>query len=177
MNYGVQTRLVDEAGNPVEADGETSGHLQVKGSWVLSRYLNHQDEDRCNYITDDGWFKTGDVAVIHTDGYLEIVDRSKDLIKSGGEWIGPAIIESCVVAHEGVKEAAVIGVPHPKWDERPLLVVVRKEKVGLRAEDLQQFLKGKIASWWIPEQVRFVDELPKTGTGKVNKVRLKEIYN
>jgi len=176
INFGIKMRLVDDDGNEVAFDGKTSGHLLVKGSWVITKYLNHEESDTSGYMTSDGWFRTGDIAVIHPDGYMEIVDRSKDLIKSGGEWIGPAIIESMVNSHPSILESAVIAIPHPKWDERPLLIAVTKPGVEISDQELKSFLKEHVASWWVPENIEYTDQLPRTATGKVNKQALKEIY-
>ncbi|MCK9505476.1 MAG: AMP-binding protein [Porticoccaceae bacterium] len=176
MNFGIKQRLIDDDGNDVPFDGKTPGHFIVKGPWVISRYLNHSDADTSGYMTDDGWFKTGDIACIHPDGYLELVDRSKDLIKSGGEWIGSAIIEAVATSHPAIQESAVIGIPHPKWQERPLLIAVKKSGCDIDDEGIKNYLKGQIASWWIPDDVVFVDEIPRTATGKINKVVLKKQY-
>ena len=176
-NFGMKMRLIDDDNGVVPFDGVTSGHLLVKGPWVISKYLNHGDEERSGYMTEDGWFRTGDIACIHPDGCLEIVDRSKDLIKSGGEWIGPAIIESVVSSHPGIQESAVIGIPHPKWQERPMLLAVRIAGSNIDEAGLRDYLTGKVARWWVPENVLFVDSLPRTGTGKINKKMLKDKYS
>ena len=124
----------------------------------------------------DGWFPTGDVATIDPDGFMQITDRSKDVIKSGGEWISSIDLENTAMAHPGVAEAAVVGVRHPKWDERPLLLVVRKAGVQLTREELIQFFDGRVAKWWIPDDVVFVDQLPHTATGKLLKTKLREDF-
>ena len=176
ISFGMKMRLVDDEGLDVVFDGKTPGHLLVKGPWVLSKYLNHNDSDRSEYITHDGWLKTGDIACIHPDGYLEILDRSKDLIKSGGEWICSSIIESAINSCPEVKESAVIGIPDPKWQERPMLFVVRKTGANIDEHFVKSYLAGMIASWWVPEKILFIDSLPKTGTGKISKKELKENY-
>lgn len=176
INFGIKMRLVDDDGNDLPFDGITSGHFLVRGPWVITKYLNHAESDTSAYMTEDGWLRTGDIAVIHPDGYLEIVDRSKDLIKSGGEWIGPAIIESMMNSHPAILESAVIAIPHPKWDERPLLIAVKKAGVEVEDSDLKSFLKEHLASWWVPENIEYTDQLPRTGTGKINKQTLKETY-
>jgi fatty-acyl-CoA synthase len=127
-------------------------------------------------VLRDGWFPTGDVATIDADGYLQITDRSKDVIKSGGEWISSIDLENAAVGHPAVAEAAVIGVAHPKWDERPLLIVVRKQGTTLTREELLEFFEGRVAKWWIPDDVVFVDQLPHTATGKLLKTKLREDF-
>lgn len=172
--FGCEVRCVD-LGDPVREvprDGKTSGALQVRGPWVIKRYFKAARDA----VGEGQWFDTGDVAVIHPDGTLQLTDRTKDVIKSGGEWISSVEIENVAVGHPAVAEAAVIGVAHPKWDERPLLVVVRKPGAAVCGEDLRSFLAGKVAKWWVPDAVEFVDEIPHTGTGKISKKDLRERF-
>ncbi|MFC5696730.1 long-chain fatty acid--CoA ligase [Pseudomonas sp. GCM10022186] len=168
--FGVEMRLVDEAGNLQPHDGQASGALQVRGPWVRSGYFG-QD-------TSEDWFDTGDVATIDRHGYMQITDRIKDVIKSGGEWICSVEIENAVMAHPQVAEAAVIGVAHPRWSERPLLVVVpRQTDAAPSHEELIRFLEGKVPKWWLPDASERLDELPHTATGKVSKKTLRELYS
>ncbi|WP_199720565.1 3-(methylthio)propionyl-CoA ligase [Stagnimonas aquatica] len=169
--FGVDMRIVDQNGQPLPHDGKAFGDLQVRGPWVVQRYFK-LDKDPLQ----DGWFPTGDVGTIDPDGYLQITDRSKDVIKSGGEWISSIDLENVAVAHPAVQEAAVIGVHHPKWDERPLLVVVRKPGAELGAAELIAHFEGKIAKWWTPDDVVFVEEIPHTATGKISKLQLRQQY-
>jgi fatty-acyl-CoA synthase len=170
--YGVDMKIVDDDGAELPWDGATSGHLLVKGPWVVSGYFRGEGGD----VLQDGWFPTGDVATIDPDGYLAITDRSKDVIKSGGEWIGSIDLENVAMAHPAVLQAACIAVPHPKWAERPLLVVVRRPGMELGREELLAFFEGKVAKWWIPDDVVFADSLPVGGTGKIQKNKLREAY-
>jgi fatty-acyl-CoA synthase len=167
--FGIDLRIVGSDGESLARDGIAFGDLQVRGHWVVDRYFRGAGAS----ALDDGWFATGDVATIDADGYMKITDRSKDVIKSGGEWISSIEIECLAMAHPGVAEAAVIGVKHPKWDERPLLVVVRKPGASVDREALLQFLTGKIAKWWMPDDVLFVNALPHTATGKLSKLELR----
>ncbi|OWW20169.1 3-(methylthio)propionyl-CoA ligase [Noviherbaspirillum denitrificans] len=162
---GVDIRIVDDEGQEVAWDGKTPGNLMARGPWVISGYYKGEGGD----ALQDGWFPTGDVATIDSDGYLQITDRSKDVIKSGGEWIGSIDLENIAMQHPDVEQAACIGVHHPKWDERPLLVVVKKPDAAATREDLLAFYDGKIAKWWRPDDVVFVDALPIGATGKVMK--------
>jgi len=170
--WGVELRLVDGSGTVLANDGETQGDLQIRGPWVVDTYFNSQ----ANALTDDGWFDTGDVATIDPDGYMVIRDRSKDIIKSGGEWISTVELENIAIAHPGVANAAVIAARHPKWDERPLLIVIKAEGATPSEADLQAFYSGKIADWQVPDAVVFVDELPLGATGKVLKNKLREEF-
>ena len=167
---GVELKIVDGDGNALPHDGQAFGDLLVRGPWVTSGYYKAEGDDA--FL--DGWFRTGDVATIDPDGYMQITDRSKDVIKSGGEWISSIDLENIAVAHPAVAEAAVIGAAHPKWDERPLLVVVRKAGQNASCEELLAFYEGKVAKWWIPDDVIFVDDLPHTATGKLSKLQLRE---
>jgi fatty-acyl-CoA synthase len=170
--YGVDMKIVDDDGNELPWDGTTYGNLLVRGPWVVSGYFKSEGGD----VLQDGWFPTGDVAVIDPEGYLQITDRSKDVIKSGGEWIGSIDLENIAVAHPAVMQAACIGVYHPKWDERPLLVVVKKPGMELNREELLAFYEGKIAKWWTPDDVVFTDALPLGATGKILKNKIRETY-
>jgi fatty-acyl-CoA synthase len=172
--FGVELRCVD-LGDPdtvLPRDGKTSGALQVRGPWVIKRYFK-ADEDA---VTSDQWFDTGDVAVIHPDGTLQLTDRTKDVIKSGGEWISSVELENAAVGHPGVAEAAAIGIPHPKWDERPILVCVAKEGCEVTAAEVLAHLQDKVAKWWLPDAIEFVDEIPHTGTGKISKKDLRDRF-
>jgi fatty-acyl-CoA synthase len=155
-------------------DGQSFGELEVRGPWVAASYF--EAPETSGRWTADGWFRTGDVATIDPEGYVKIVDRSKDLIKSGGEWISSVDLENALMGHPGVREAAVIGVPHPKWQERPLAVVVVKEGATVRAEELRVFLAAKFAKWQLPDSILFASELPHTSVGKLLKIKLREQY-
>ena len=172
--YGCELRIVDDEGNELPWDGVAYGALQVRGPWVCSDYFKLEGSGGSH--TDDGWFDTGDVAIIDPDGYMAITDRTKDVIKSGGEWISSIELENAAMGHPAVAEAAVIGVAHPKWTERPLLIVVLAEGKEAGKDELLGFLKGKVADWWIPNDVAFVDELPHTATGKVKKIELRKQF-
>ena len=171
--YGVEMRIVGEQGRELPWDGRTFGALQVRGPFIASGYFGL---DRSEVHSADGWFDTGDVATIDPDGYMQITDRTKDVIKSGGEWISSIELENLTMGHAAVAEAAVIGVSHPKWSERPLLIVVRKPGQDVSRDELLAFLAGKVASWWVPDDVIFVPEIPHTGTGKISKMQLREQY-
>jgi 3-(methylthio)propionyl---CoA ligase len=171
--FGVDVRIVDEQGKSQPWDGEATGEVRVKGNWICSGYFGADVTDSHD---EDGYFGTGDVASMDADGYMRITDRTKDVIKSGGEWISSIDLENAAVGHPGVAEAAVIGVPHPKWTERPLLIVVRQQGVEAERADILQFLEGKVAKWWIPEDVQFVEELPHTATGKISKKDLRVTF-
>ncbi|WP_281972397.1 long-chain-fatty-acid--CoA ligase [Ruegeria faecimaris] len=170
--YGVELKIVDDFGNELPRDGETQGDLMVRGYWVLDSYFMMQDQG----LLQDGWFATGDVATLDPDGYMTIRDRSKDIIKSGGEWISSVELENIAVAHPKLAGAAVVGVPHPKWDERPVLVAVKAEGANPSEEELLAFFGGKIAKWQIPDRVVFVDALPLNATGKILKRNLREDF-
>ena len=172
--YGVEMRIVDDEGNSLPWDGVAYGSLQVRGPWICSGYFKLEGDSEAH--TADGWFDTGDVATIDSEGYMAITDRTKDVIKSGGEWISSIDIENTAVGHEAVAEAAVIGVPHPKWTERPLLIIIRAEGAELEKEEILTWLDGKIAKWWIPDDVAFVDEIPHTATGKIKKIELRKQF-
>jgi len=171
--FGVEMRLVDDDGAQLPFDGVAQGELHVRGPWIASGYFE-DDAATALGVTDDGWLRTGDIASIDADGYVAIRDRSKDVIKSGGEWISSIDLENVAVAHPGVAEAAAIGVPHPTWSERPVLFVVPKAGSAVEPADIVTFLDGKIAKWWIPDAVFVVADLPHTATGKVSKRTLRE---
>lgn len=171
--FGVELRIVDDESCDLPRDGETRGRLQARGPWVIEQYF--QDETGPT-VDPDGWFDTGDVAVIHPDGTMQITDRSKDIIKSGGEWISSIELENAAVGCFGVAEAAAIGVPHPKWDERPLLLIVRTEGSTVTPGDILSHLSLRVAKWWLPDEILFVDQLPHTATGKLLKTALREQY-
>ncbi len=171
--YGVEMKVVDFEGHELPRDGKSAGNVVVRGPWVLRRYFKEAGGDP---LTPDGWLPTGDVGTVDADGYLQITDRSKDVIKSGGEWISSIELENIAVGHPSVNEAAVIGIRHPKWDERPLLIVVKRPGADLTKEALLAFYEGKIAKWWLPDDVVFVDELPHTATGKLSKLTLREQF-
>ena len=169
----VDLRVVNETGE-VPGDGTTMGEIQLRGPWVAASYYNLPEEKE--KWTNDGWFRTGDVGTIDADGYLKIADRSKDLIKSGGEWISSVDLENALVAHPDVREAAVIAVFHPKWQERPLAVIVPRDGVTLDQRQLREFLVPRFAKWQLPDAFVFVDELPHTSTGKLHKLELRRRY-
>lgn len=162
---GLEARVVDDSGNEVPHDGTAMGKLLVRGPWIASEYYKADAPERF----PDGWFDTGDIATIDADGYLAIADRAKDVIKSGGEWISSVDMENALMAMPGVAEAAVIGVNHPRWQERPLACVVKKADAQISKEDVLAFLTGKVAKWWLPDDVVFVDAIPKTSVGKFDK--------
>ena len=170
---GVEMKIVDAEGVELPWDGEAAGNLLVRGPWVLREYFR---DEGGSPLTSDGWLPTGDVGTIDPDGYLQITDRSKDIIKSGGEWISSIELENVAIGHPAVAEAAVIGVRHPRWSERPLLIVVRKPGVSVDREAMLGFYEGKIAKWSTPDDVVFVDELPHTATGKLSKRTLREQF-
>ena len=170
--YGVEMTIVDDKGNDLPRDGKSFGRLLVKGPAIVERYFKSKD----TALDQRGWFDTGDVAKISEDGRMEIVDRSKDVIKSGGEWISSIDLENSAVGHPAVAEACVIGVLHKKWDERPILLVVKVEEQEVTKEDILDYLKDKVAKFWLPDEVVFVKELPHTATGKLLKTNLREEY-
>jgi len=172
--FGCELRIVDDEGQELPWDGVAYGALQVRGPWICSDYFKL--DGSAGTHTTDGWFDTGDVATIDPQGYMAITDRTKDVIKSGGEWISSIELENTAMGHAAVAEAAVIGVAHPKWTERPLLVVVRSEGEDVSKDELLAYFDGKVASWWIPNDVAFVDELPHTATGKVKKIELRRQF-
>ena len=169
--FGIEIKVVDETGATLPRDGSSQGELLIRGQWVVSGYFKGESSPLQN-----GWFPTGDIASIDADGRMHIRDRSKDVIKSGGEWISSIDLENAAQAHPAVAMAAVIGVKHPKWEERPLLLIVRKPGAVLERDDILTFLDGRVAKWWIPDEVLFVDSLPVGGTGKVQKNELRQKY-
>jgi len=171
--YGVDMKIVDPDGKELPWDGKAFGDLLVKGPWIISDYFKSE----AGSPLVDGWFPTGDVATIDPDGYMQITDRSKDVIKSGGEWISSIDVENIAVAHPAVAMAACIGVKHPKWDERPIIAVVRRPGVDVSREELLAFYEGKIAKWQVPDDVVFVDAIPLGGTGKMQKTKLREMLS
>ena len=170
--FGVQMTIADDDGKELPHDGVAFGRLLVKGPTIVERYYKSENSAR----DEKGWFDTGDVAKIHPEGHMEIVDRSKDVIKSGGEWISSIDLENAAVGHPGVAEACVIGVLHAKWDERPLLLIVKANNEDPTKEDINSFLEDKVAKWWLPDDIVFVDELPHTATGKLLKTDLRDEY-
>ena len=170
--FGVDLRIVDREGKDLPWDGKAFGDLLVKGPWIAKGYFKGEGGDPLR----KGWFPTGDVCTIDADGYIQITDRSKDVIKSGGEWISSIDLENVAVAHPAVAEAAVIGVSHPKWDERPLLIVQRKPGAQVTREELIAFYQDKVAKWWVPDDVVFVESLPHTATGKLLKTKLRDDF-
>ena len=170
--YGLEMTIADDEGNELPKDGVAFGRLLVKGPTIVERYFKSNQ----SAMDDNGWFDTGDVAKIHPEGYMEIVDRSKDVIKSGGEWISSIDLENTAVGHPGVGEACVIGVLHEKWDERPVLLIVKAVDEDPTKEDILGYLEDKVAKWWLPDDVIFVNELPHTATGKLLKTNLRDEY-
>jgi fatty-acyl-CoA synthase len=170
--YGIEMKIVDDAGTDLPRDGKAFGRLLVRGAWVVSEY--YLNDDKKSFV--DGWFDTGDVATIDAENTMQIVDRSKDVIKSGGEWISSIDLENAAVGHPALKECCVIGVYHPKWDERPLLLAIRKEGATVTEAEVIAFLSDKVAKWQLPDVVVFVDELPHTATGKLLKTGVRETY-
>ena len=169
--FGVDMKIVDDKGESLPWDGVAFGDLHVRGLWVIDRYFNHDESP-----LKDGWFPTGDVATIDADGYMQITDRSKDVVKSGGEWISSIDVENIAIAHPDVAEAACIAARHAKWAERPLLVIVRKPGGKVTRDEILRFYEGKVAKWWIPDEVVFVEEIPHTATGKVLKLKLRDRF-
>jgi fatty-acyl-CoA synthase len=170
--FAVEMKITDDDGRELPRDGKTFGRLKVRGPSVARAYFKEQS----GALDANGFFDTGDVGTLDRYGYLAITDRSKDVIKSGGEWISSIELENLAVGHPKVAEAAVIGVQHPKWDERPLLVIVLKKGETASKEELLRFLEGKVAKWWIPDDVVFVSEIPHTATGKIQKTVLRERF-
>ncbi len=171
--YMVEMKITDDNNNELPRDGKAFGHLKVRGPFIVGEYIQG---DGGEILDDNGFFDTGDVATIDPLGFMHITDRSKDVIKSGGEWISSIEIENIAIGHAGVMEAAVIGVAHPKWDERPLLIIIKNEGAQVSKDEILSYLEGKIAKWWMPDDVVFVDEIPHTATGKVQKLALREQF-
>ncbi len=171
--FGVELKIVDEDGHRLPWDGQAFGEVWVRGPWIASGYFKGEGGER---LDGEGFFPTGDIATIDADGYLQLVDRTKDVIKSGGEWVSSIDLENAAMGHPDVAEAAVIAVPHPKWQERPLLLVVAREGRSPSREDILEHLAGQVAKWWLPDDVVFLDELPHTATGKVLKLELRKQF-
>jgi acyl-CoA synthetase (AMP-forming)/AMP-acid ligase II len=172
--FGVQLRTVDlsDMATELPRDGKTSGALQIRGPWVIKRYFKAEKDA----VGNDGWFDTGDVGILHPDGTLQLTDRTKDVIKSGGEWISSVELENAACGHHAVAEAACIGIAHPKWDERPVLFVVKKAGAEVTGGEIIEHLKPLIAKWWLPDAVEFVDDIPHTATGKISKKDLRDRF-
>jgi fatty-acyl-CoA synthase len=171
--FGNRYRIVDDEGKELPHDGVAFGHFRVKAPWVSSAYFKGEGGSA---VDEHGWLKTGDLATISPDGYISLTDRSKDVIKSGGEWISSIELENVASGHPAVLQAAAIGITHPKWQERPLLVVTRREGASLSEAELLDYMRGKVASWWLPDAVEFIDQMPLTGTGKLWKLKLREQF-
>jgi len=171
--FTVDMKITDDENRKLPHDGKTFGRLKVKGPAVAGQYYKG---DGAQSFDEDGWFDTGDVATIDEFGYMAITDRSKDVIKSGGEWISSIDLENIAMGCPGVAEAAAIGIPHLKWNERPLLVVVKKPGADLTKEQVRAFIDGKCAKWWMPDDIVFADEIPHTATGKISKLQLRERF-
>jgi acyl-CoA synthetase (AMP-forming)/AMP-acid ligase II len=173
--WGVELKIVDDEGKRLPHDGKASGILYVRGPWVARAYFEDEQASR-DAFDAEGWFGTGDVATIDADGYVQLTDRAKDLIRSGGEWISSIDLENAAVAHPDLAEAAAIAIAHPEWGERPLLVAVRKPGAEVEKADVLAFLEDKVARFWLPDDVVFVEELPHTATGKLQKSALRERF-
>ena len=171
--YGVELKVVDDQGNELPKDGESQGHLMVRGPWILQKYFK-ADKDA---VDAEGWFDTGDISVLDEDGYMTIKDRAKDVIKSGGEWISSIDLENAAFGHPEVAEACVVGIPHPKWDERPMLFIVTNSGEPIERDSIIEFLSDKAAKWWLPDEIIFLQELPHGATGKLQKFELREEYS
>jgi fatty-acyl-CoA synthase len=171
--FGCEMKIIDDAGNDLPQDGSVSGNMVVRGPWIVKGYM--KGDGKSQFLEDD-WFQTGDVCKIEADGSVVITDRSKDVIKSGGEWISSIDLENAAMGCPGVAEAAVIGVHHPKWDERPLLIVVRRPEADVTKGEVLKFLEGKIAKWWMPDDVQFTDAIPHGATGKILKTALRKQF-
>lgn len=173
---GLEMRVVNEKGEEVEQDGKEMGELQLKGPWVIGEYYRNPEATEAAFV--DGWFRTGDIVTVDEEMYVQVMDRTKDLIKSGGEWISSVDVENLLMSHPAVAEAAVIGVPDSKWQERPLACVVLKPEAanGVSKDELREFLTGKVAKWWLPDDFVFLEEIPKTSVGKFFKRVLRETH-
>ena len=172
--YGVEMQIIDDDNKEQPWDGLSPGLLKVRGPWISSNYYKKEGDD--DTFDTNGWFSTGDVATIDEDGYMQITDRSKDVIKSGGEWISSIELENIAIGHPTISEAAVIGINHPKLSERPLLIVVLKENEEVGKEELLAWMAGKVPKWWLPDDVLFIDEIPHTATGKIQKTELRKLF-
>ena len=170
--YGVELKVVDDTGKDLPHDGESQGHLLVRGPWILQKYFKAENDA----VDKDGWFDTGDISVLDQDGYMTIKDRAKDVIKSGGEWISSIDLENAAFGHPEVAEACVVGIPHPKWDERPMLFIVTNTGEEIDKQSILDFLASKVAKWWLPDEIIFLKELPHGATGKLQKFELRDEY-
>ena len=170
--YGVELKVVDDTGKDLPHDGESQGHLLVRGPWILQKYFKAENDA----VDKDGWFDTGDISVLDQDGYMTIKDRAKDVIKSGGEWISSIDLENAAFGHPEVAEACVVGIPHPKWDERPMLFIVSNTGQEIDKQSILDFLASKVAKWWLPDEIIFLKELPHGATGKLQKFELRDEY-
>jgi fatty-acyl-CoA synthase len=168
----VEARIVDDDGTVLPTDNEAVGEVEVRGPWITSSYYRGHDESKF----DSGWLRTGDVGRIDERGFITLTDRAKDVIKSGGEWISSVELENCLIAHPDVVEAAVVGVPDERWQERPLAVIVAKEGSDVKADELRKYLADKVVRWWLPERWTFVDEIPRTSVGKYDKKTIRSRY-
>jgi len=173
---GMEVRIVDDDGNEVPANGEDFGELQVRSPWVVDEY-HGRPEANAESFTEDGWLKTGDIATMDEHGYIDIVDRKKDVIKSGGEWISSVDLENELMAHEAVAEATVVAVPHEKWQERPMACVVLAQGAEATADDLEAHLAASFPDWWLPDEYQFIEAIPKTSTGKFDKMALRDRFD
>lgn len=174
--FGVDLKIVGEDGQELPWDGESTGELMVRGPWIMQGYYNREEDPLAYDAAGNGWFPTGDVSAITPDGFMRITDRAKDVIKSGGEWIGSIDLENIAMGHPAVAMAACIAAPHPKWDERPLLVVMKKPGREVTKEEILGFYEGKVAKWWVPDDVVFTDSIPLGATGKMQKNKLREQF-
>jgi fatty-acyl-CoA synthase len=170
---GLQVKIVDEVGEELPHDGEAFGELLIRGPWIAAEYYK---DNRSAQSFEDGWLRTGDVCKITPEGYIKITDRAKDVIKSGGEWISSIDLENALMAHPDVTEATVVGLKHVKWQERPAAFVVLREGATSDEAAIQAFLGERVASWWIPDRIVFIDQIPKTGTGKFDKKVVRDQY-
>jgi fatty-acyl-CoA synthase len=173
ISPGLQVKIVDEVGEELPHDGEAFGELLIRGPWIAAEYYK---DDRTAQSFVDGWLRTGDVCKITPEGYVKITDRAKDVIKSGGEWISSLDVENELMAHPDVAEATVVGLKHLKWQERPAAFVVRAPGAEVSEEELVEFLAGRVAKWWLPDKIVFVEAIPKTGTGKFDKKVVRDQY-
>lgn len=172
---GLEMKIMNNDGNDVKMDGKEWGEIMLRGPWIANEY--YKDPERSAVTFADGWYHTGDVGTIDEEGYVRLVDRTKDLVKSAGEWISSVDLENLIMGHPKVMEAAIIGVPHPKWQERPFACVTVVSGQSVTADELKEFLKDKVkASWWIPDDFVFLPEIPKTSVGKFNKRELRRLY-
>jgi len=169
--FGVTLKIVDDAGTELPRDGKTFGHLRVKGPWIASGYLKADGA-----LDAEGFLKTGDMAVIDPEGHVTLTDRSKDVIKSGGEWISSVQLENIAIGHPAVLQAAVIAIAHPKWQERPLLLIVKREGAQVSAAEIIDYMRPHVAKWWLPDAVEFLDQFPMTATGKIHKLTLRQQF-